>query len=383
MLLIPAALAVLITIHLAMIMRQHHSQFPGPGRRERNVVGTPMWPAYALRSIGLLFAVAAVLFLLGGLDSDQPDLAVGAVSPVPVRERRPAGLVHRLADRRAAPDAQLGARDRRSHGDPQSVLGRRGVPAVRVRRDVRLAGDRAQVHRRPPPPRPARPSARPPDPHRDRRRLPQLGRDRVRGRLDRPDLLPPGHLLHDADPRVAGRHLDHSDHRVLLDPERVPVASAQRGAPAAGLAGRRWCAAGPTAPSRWSATAPIESSRCRPSRRSAPCPGTNNRPGGAPAAPPARTCALQALLRLAARGHDRVDQHCRSERHHDRENPTRHCRPNDREHEQQNGSDVQTHIAGFTRAEAPAMPRPAGRASRTAVVTHNHWDGAQPSPGRR
>ena len=114
--------------------------------------------------------------------------------------------------------------------------------------------------------------------------------------------------------------------------------------------------------SRWIAKAPTESSPSRPSRRSAPCPGTNNRPGGAPAAPPARTCALQALLRLAARGHDRVDQHCRSERHHDRENPTRHCRPNDREHEQQNGSDVQTHIAGFTRAEAPAMPRP-GRPS--------------------
>ncbi|HEY2654154.1 MAG TPA: cytochrome bc complex cytochrome b subunit [Solirubrobacteraceae bacterium] len=71
-LLIPAALAVLITLHLAMIMRQHHSQFPGRGRQERNVVGTPMWPAYALRSIGLLFAVSAVLFLLGGLVQINP-----------------------------------------------------------------------------------------------------------------------------------------------------------------------------------------------------------------------------------------------------------------------------------------------------------------------
>ena len=71
-LLIPAALAILITIHLASIMRQHHSQFPGPGRRERNVVGTPMWPAYALRSIGLLLAVAAVLFLIGGLIQINP-----------------------------------------------------------------------------------------------------------------------------------------------------------------------------------------------------------------------------------------------------------------------------------------------------------------------
>jgi ubiquinol-cytochrome c reductase cytochrome b subunit len=71
-LIIPATLAVLIGIHLAIIMRQHHSQFPGRGRRERNVVGTPMWPAYALRSIGLLSATAGVLFLLGGLIQINP-----------------------------------------------------------------------------------------------------------------------------------------------------------------------------------------------------------------------------------------------------------------------------------------------------------------------
>jgi ubiquinol-cytochrome c reductase cytochrome b subunit len=71
-LLIPGALAVLMTVHLAIIMRQRHSQFPGRGRREDNVVGTPMWPAYALRSIGLLFAVAAVLFMIGGLIQINP-----------------------------------------------------------------------------------------------------------------------------------------------------------------------------------------------------------------------------------------------------------------------------------------------------------------------
>ena len=78
---IPVALAVLITLHLAIIMRQHHSQFPGPGRRERNVVGTPMWPAYALRSIGLLLAVAARALPARRPDPDQPDLAVGALPP--------------------------------------------------------------------------------------------------------------------------------------------------------------------------------------------------------------------------------------------------------------------------------------------------------------
>ena len=81
MFLIPAALAILITVHLVMIMRQHHSQFPGPGRRERNVVGTPMWPAYALRSIGLLLAVAGVLFLVGGLVQINPIWQWGPYHP--------------------------------------------------------------------------------------------------------------------------------------------------------------------------------------------------------------------------------------------------------------------------------------------------------------
>ena len=71
-LLLPAALTVLITLHLAMIMRQHHTQFPGRGRRERNVVGTPTWPGYTLRSLGLLFGVAGVIFLAAGLIQINP-----------------------------------------------------------------------------------------------------------------------------------------------------------------------------------------------------------------------------------------------------------------------------------------------------------------------
>jgi ubiquinol-cytochrome c reductase cytochrome b subunit len=53
-------------------MRQHHAQFPGPGRRERNVVGTPMWPGYALRSLGWFAMVAGVIVLLGGLVEINP-----------------------------------------------------------------------------------------------------------------------------------------------------------------------------------------------------------------------------------------------------------------------------------------------------------------------
>jgi ubiquinol-cytochrome c reductase cytochrome b subunit len=94
-LLIPLALIALITLHLVIIMRQHHSQLPGPGRRERNVVGTPLWPAYALRSIGLMLAVAAVLFLLGGLIQVNPIWQWGPYHPY-------------LAENGAQPDWYIG-----------------------------------------------------------------------------------------------------------------------------------------------------------------------------------------------------------------------------------------------------------------------------------
>lgn len=78
---LPAILATLIALHLAIIMRQKHSQFRGPGRRERNVVGTPLWPAYALRALGLMLAVAAVLVLLGGLVQINPVWQWGPYDP--------------------------------------------------------------------------------------------------------------------------------------------------------------------------------------------------------------------------------------------------------------------------------------------------------------
>ncbi|HVI18052.1 MAG TPA: cytochrome bc complex cytochrome b subunit, partial [Gaiellales bacterium] len=78
---VPALLATLIGLHLAQIIRQHHSQFRGPGRREDNVVGTPLWPGYALRSLGWMSAVAAVLFLLGGLVQINPIWQWGPFEP--------------------------------------------------------------------------------------------------------------------------------------------------------------------------------------------------------------------------------------------------------------------------------------------------------------
>jgi ubiquinol-cytochrome c reductase cytochrome b subunit len=71
-LLLPVAIGTMLALHLALVALNHHTQFRGPRRREDNVVGTPLWPGYALRSSALLFATAAVLFALGGLVQINP-----------------------------------------------------------------------------------------------------------------------------------------------------------------------------------------------------------------------------------------------------------------------------------------------------------------------
>jgi ubiquinol-cytochrome c reductase cytochrome b subunit len=79
--LVPAALATLITIHLALIWHQKHTQFPGPGRTETNVVGSRLWPTYTAKSVALFFVVGAVLGLLGGLAQINPVWLYGPFVP--------------------------------------------------------------------------------------------------------------------------------------------------------------------------------------------------------------------------------------------------------------------------------------------------------------
>jgi ubiquinol-cytochrome c reductase cytochrome b subunit len=71
-LLVPAAIAGLLTVHLAIVWRQKHTQFAGPGRTEKNVVGSKLWPTYTAKSVGLFAVVAGVLALLGGLAQINP-----------------------------------------------------------------------------------------------------------------------------------------------------------------------------------------------------------------------------------------------------------------------------------------------------------------------
>ena len=76
-LILPALIASLLGLHLALVWRQKHTQFAGPGRREGNVVGYRLWPAYAFKSVGLFFLVAAVVAALGGLAQINPVWAYG------------------------------------------------------------------------------------------------------------------------------------------------------------------------------------------------------------------------------------------------------------------------------------------------------------------
>jgi ubiquinol-cytochrome c reductase cytochrome b subunit len=79
--LLPAAIAALIGAHLALIARTRHTQFRGEGATEGTVVGSPMWPGYALRSIALFLLVAAILVALGGLVQINPIWQWGPYEP--------------------------------------------------------------------------------------------------------------------------------------------------------------------------------------------------------------------------------------------------------------------------------------------------------------
>jgi ubiquinol-cytochrome c reductase cytochrome b subunit len=72
-LIFPLIIAALLTLHLVLVASRHHTQFrESPRTTEKQVVGIPTFPGQAPRSLGLMFAVFAVLFLLGGLVQINP-----------------------------------------------------------------------------------------------------------------------------------------------------------------------------------------------------------------------------------------------------------------------------------------------------------------------
>jgi quinol---cytochrome-c reductase cytochrome b subunit len=71
-LLIPAILLALITVHIGLVVKQKHTQWPGPGRTNHNVVGIRMFPGFALKGGGFTMIVFGITALLGGLFQINP-----------------------------------------------------------------------------------------------------------------------------------------------------------------------------------------------------------------------------------------------------------------------------------------------------------------------
>jgi quinol---cytochrome-c reductase cytochrome b subunit len=79
--LFPLLIIGLLSAHLAIIWRQGHTDFPGPGKTETNIRGSRVWPQYALKSTALLFLVFAALAGLGGLVQINPIWLYGPYTP--------------------------------------------------------------------------------------------------------------------------------------------------------------------------------------------------------------------------------------------------------------------------------------------------------------
>jgi ubiquinol-cytochrome c reductase cytochrome b subunit len=82
--LLPAILLGGVGVHLAILWRQKHTQFPGPGKTEENVVGKSFWPSQVFKSSGLMLLTAAVLALIGGLVQINPVWTYGPFIPTTV-----------------------------------------------------------------------------------------------------------------------------------------------------------------------------------------------------------------------------------------------------------------------------------------------------------
>ena len=119
-----------------------------PGRTERNVVGSRLWPTYAAKSVGLFAFVAAVLAPLGGLAQINPVWLYGPFEPAAVTTA-------------AQPDWYVGWLEGALRLCPpwRIHLGPYTIPEVfwpgraaarhHVRPAVRVAVPRSALHRRP------------------------------------------------------------------------------------------------------------------------------------------------------------------------------------------------------------------------------------------
>jgi ubiquinol-cytochrome c reductase cytochrome b subunit len=80
-LLIPGIILALIGLHLAFVWFQKHTQFPGPGRTEHNVVGVRVMPVFTVKSGAFFALTTGILGLMGGLLQINPIWNLGPYKP--------------------------------------------------------------------------------------------------------------------------------------------------------------------------------------------------------------------------------------------------------------------------------------------------------------
>lgn len=83
-LLLPGLILALIGAHMMLLVYHKHTQWPGPGRTEKNVVGYPLMPIYMAKAGGFFFIVFGVTALMGGLLSINPVWRYGPYNPAEV-----------------------------------------------------------------------------------------------------------------------------------------------------------------------------------------------------------------------------------------------------------------------------------------------------------
>jgi ubiquinol-cytochrome c reductase cytochrome b subunit len=83
-LLVPGILLALVALHILLVFYLKHTQMPGPGRTDKNVVGYPFFPVYVAKAGGYFFAVSGVIVLMSGTMTINPVWLVGPYNPAQV-----------------------------------------------------------------------------------------------------------------------------------------------------------------------------------------------------------------------------------------------------------------------------------------------------------
>lgn len=82
---VPALILLCVAIHLFMVVVHKHTQYPGPGRTEGNVVGFPVGPVYAAKAGGFFFIVFGIIAFLASTFTINAIWNYGPYDPSPVQ----------------------------------------------------------------------------------------------------------------------------------------------------------------------------------------------------------------------------------------------------------------------------------------------------------